>query len=267
MVAPLVAAAGISAIGSVVGGATGGKGAKKAAKIQAQSTAQQLAAANSNRDYQYGLNQGSINQGGAADSRIAALLRLGSEAQPQAQQIVGYDGSGQPIYGSVTGPGEGVETAEAGLDAFKSSTGYATRLAEGSNAINTNAYARGMGESGATYKALLRYGQGAASDEFSRYLAQLGQVSQSGAQARGLVAGVGMNTVNMNNGALQTQADASGNAAIIQANARNQAMQSLFKIGSQVAGGGFGSSYGSGGNQVMINPGAIRGFQFPGYGG
>lgn len=212
MVAPMVAAGIASGIGSVVGGITGGKGAKKAAKIQAQSTAQQLAALRENRDYQYGLNQGSIAHGAAADDRIAALLNLGGNA----------------------------DAARAGFDAYRDSTGYQFRLGEGMGAINSNAYARGMGESGATYKALLRYGQNAASDEFGRYLGQVGNVSQAGAQARGLVAGVGTNTVMAGNQALQTQADAQGNAAIIAANARAQALQGLMQAGAR----SFGSSWG-----------------------
>ena len=132
---------------------------------------------------------------------------------------------------------------QAGFQGFRDSSGYQFRLNEGLGAVNANAYARGLGDSGATLKALQRYGQNAASDEFGRYLGQLGNVSQAGAQGRGLVANVGMQTVGMNNGALQTQADAQGNAAIISGNARNQALQSLFNLGSQAAAGGFRSSY------------------------
>lgn len=43
---------------------------------------------------------------------------------------------------------------------------YQFRLAEGTKAVNSNALARGMGQSGATMKALMKYGQGLASTEY-----------------------------------------------------------------------------------------------------
>lgn len=188
MVAPLVAAAGISAASSLLGGLFGSSSAKKAAKYQLQATREQIAAAERNRDYQYGLNEGAIGYGTSADDRIAALLGLGGD--PAA--------------------------AQAGFDQYRDSTGYQFRVDEGNQAVNTNAYARGMGDSGATLKALVRYGQGAASDEFGRYMGQLGNVSSAGANARGLVAGVGNNTVSMSNQATQAGADARSNAALAQ---------------------------------------------------
>lgn len=243
MVAPLVAAAGIAAAGQVVGGATGGKGAKKAAKIQAQSTAQQIAANNARYDQLYEMNRPAIEQGAAADSRSSALLNLGGDAT----------------------------AAREGLDAYKASTGYQTRLDEGTDAITANAYARGMGDSGATMKALVRFGQGAASAEFDKYLGQLGQVSNVGAGGRAAAAGVGMQTTAANNQANQTSADARGNSAIINANAWNQATQNLFRLGSQAAGGGFQSSYGGGGMAAPGWPAAAGGMPpagaIPGYGG
>jgi hypothetical protein len=157
------APAAIAAVGSIIGGITGGKGAKKAAKISAQATREQIAAANANRDYQYSLNAPSITRGGAADDRISALLNLGGDT----------------------------EAARAGFDAYRGSTGYDFRLTEGLDAINQRGFAGGAGMSGATLKAGVRFGQDTASNEFLRYLQELGGVSSSGAQARGLVAGVG----------------------------------------------------------------------------
>ena len=226
MVAPLVAAAGISAIGGVVSGITGGKGAKKAAQIQAQASREQIASANANRDYQYQLNAPAINYGNAADDRIAGLLNIGGDPAASA----------------------------AAYGAYKDSTGYTSRLIEGANAINSNAYAGGLGRSGATLKALTRFGQDYATRDFGNYLSQVGGVSAGGAAARGLVANVGNSAVNQFMQANQAGADASGNAAIIRANNNASAVQGLFNAGAYA----LGSSY---------NRSPPIGFQTPGYGG
>lgn len=56
---------------------------------------------------------------------------------------------------------------------FQADPGYQFRLQQGQDSVQASAAARGMGLSGATLKALAKYGQGAASDEYqnaySRY--------------------------------------------------------------------------------------------------
>jgi hypothetical protein len=186
MVAPLIAAAGIGAASSLLSGITGGKGAKKAAQIQAKSAADQIGAARENRDYQYGLNRGDIDRGDWAGSTTAALLGKGDPAE-----------------------------AKQAFDTFRGSDGYTFRLGEGAKAINTNAYARGQGDSGGTLKALERYGQDFGSGEFGKYLGYLGGLSGQGAGARSLVAGVGGNFVNQFSQATGNAADAASNAKLI----------------------------------------------------
>lgn len=230
MVAPLVAAAAIGAAGSVIGGITGGKGAKKAAQIQAQSTQAQIAAANANRDYQYQLNAPTIGYGNAADDRIAGLLNIGGDPAASA----------------------------AAYGAYKDSTGYTSRLMEGQNSINSNAYAGGLGRSGATLKALTRFGQDYATRDFGNYVNMLGGVSANGASARGLVAGVGQNTVNQFAQSNQAGADAAGNAAIIQANNNASAVQGLFNAGAYA----LGSSYNRN-NSNTPGYGGSTGYQTP----
>jgi hypothetical protein len=204
--------AGIGAVGSIVGGITGGKGAKKAAKIAQQTAATQIAASNANRDYQYNLNAPEISNGRGADTTLAGLLNIGGD--PAA--------------------------AASAFDAYKGSTGYTTRLAEGENAINSNAYARGMGNSGATLKALTRFGQDYGSNEFGKYVGDLQGVSATGANARGLVANVGGNTVAANNAATGAAGDASANAALL--NGSNWAK--MFQQLGQAGAAAYGSSYG-----------------------
>lgn len=191
MVAPNVAAAGISAVGSLVGGIAGGKGAKKAGKAAARSQREQIAALERNRGLQYSLNAPTIGQGGAADNAIAGLLRIGGD--PAA--------------------------SERAYDQFKASTGYSTRLNEGLGSTNNSYFAGGLGQSGANLKALTRFGQDYASNEFGKYMGYLGGVSATGQGARSLVAGVGNNATNQFMNASQT--GSAGQIAAINAGTAN----------------------------------------------
>lgn len=191
MVAPVVAAAGIGAIGSLVGGVAGGKGAKKARKAAARSQREQIAAVDRNRNFQYSLNAPTIGTANQADSTIAGLLQIGGDPAASAQAY----------------------------DRFKSSTGYTTRLNEGLGATNNSYFAGGLGQSGANLKALTRYGQDYASNEYGKYMGYLGGVSATGQNARGLVAGVGNNATNQFMSASQT--GAAGQIAAINAGTAN----------------------------------------------
>jgi len=228
MVAPMVAAAGLSALGSVIGGLTGGKGAAKAAKLQADSTAKQIGYLTDNRDFQYGLNRPTIDRGNAAGD----------------------------LYGNFVGLSGGDAAAKA-LETFRGSTGYQDLLRQGLGAVNSNAYAGGTAQSGATLKALQDRGSQIANSSAQQWLGNLGQLQQLGQGAAGLVAGVGQNTVTGMNNATQTATDASGNAAIIGNNAWQKALQGVFNSGAQA----FGSSYG-GGASGGLNP--LQGYSFNG---
>jgi hypothetical protein len=212
MVAPMVAAAGISAVGSVLGGVTGGKGAKKQAKIAQQTQDKQIAFATGNRDYQYNLNAPTIGYGGKAEGNIAALLGLGGDTT----------------------------AAGAAFDAYKGSTGYTTRLAEGLGAINNRGFAGGAGMSGATLKAGQQFGQNIASGEFGNYLGYLGGLQAAGAGARGLVAGVGNSATNQMIGAAGAGGAARMGAAGAAGDNTQAMIQNLINAGLYA----YGSSYG-----------------------
>jgi len=123
-------------------------------------------------------------------------------------------------------------TAPAGVNAldpenryggFYASPGYQFRFDEGQRGINANRAASGMMQSGDTLRALTRYGQDYASNEYNTQLNQLFSVAGLGQTATGqgnALAGqygaqVGANNQNASN-ALQssygTQANAWGNA-------------------------------------------------------
>lgn len=197
----------VAAVGSIASSAISSKSAKNAAKAQQQSTAAQIEATNANRDYQYGLNAPTIQAGQAGLDTLQSLLGVGGTA-----------GTGQ-----------------TGLDQFRASTGYQDLLDSGLSAINSNAYARGMGDSGATLKALQRTGAGIANQSAQGYIGNLGTLINAGSAARGFVGGIGSNATVANNGALQAGADAQGNAALATGSSYANGVQNLANIGASLA--------------------------------
>lgn len=219
MVAPLVAAAGISAVGSLIGGITGGKGAKKAAQIQQQTTQQQIAATNAMRQQITGLEQPTIDRGDWAGS----------------------------IYSGLLGQGDGA-ASKAAIDTWRGSTGYQDLIDTGLKSVNANAYASGMGDSGATLKRLQAKGMSLADQNQQTYLGNLGTLIGYGRQAVGNISGVAQNATAANNNALQNGADANSNAALISSSNWQQALKNIINAGqgAMTPGAGFASSYGGG---------------------
>ena len=278
MVAPLVAAAGIGAVGSVLGGLFGASSAKKAAKYQLQATREQIAATNQNRDYQYGLNAPTIQTGDRANSLYAGFLGAGGGTdwsgylQANPDVMAGYRADGRfstpeeyaQYHYNTYGKGEGraapVTSSDGGsaeaLSAFRGSTGYQDLLKTGLGAVNSGAYARGTGDSGSTLKALQDRGASIADSSANQWLGNLGTLINAGGQARGLVAGVGTSAVAANNQATQSGADARSNAALQTGAMWNSNIQNLLNAGAYA----YGSSYGggsSGRNAYGISGGSI----------
>lgn len=219
-------AAGIGAAGSIIGGITGGKGAKAAAKAQQQTVAMQIAANNANMAKITGLEQPTIDRGNAAGTIYAGLLGAGGNAAASADA----------------------------LKTYRSSTGYEDLLNTGLGGVNSNAYARGMGDSGATLKALQAKGMAIADQNQQQYLGNLNTLMQTGNSAIGNVAGVSTNTVNANNAALQAGSDASQGALLSSATAQQQALRNLTNAGMN-----FASSYGTSSVPTSAFPGLGQG--------
>lgn len=211
MVAPLVAAAGIGAVGSLIGGLTGGKGAKSAARTQQQVAQQQIAA------------------------QQAALSQITNMNQPAITR--GNEAAG--LYGGLLGVGDAA-ASQAALGTWRNSTGYQDLLQQGLGAVNANAYARGMGDSGAALKALQTRGTNIANQSQQQYLGNLGALINAGTQAAGNVAGITQNVTNANNQYLGNAADAQSNSALLQSANWQKALQGVFNAGSYA----LGSSYG-----------------------
>lgn len=210
---PLAIAAGIGAAASIGSAVISSNATKKAVKAQTAATNANNALATQNRDYQYGLNAPSIEGGAAADKTIQGLLNIGGDPAASA----------------------------AALDQFRASTGYQDLLKTGLGAVNSNAYARGMGHSGATYKALISRATNIANSSEQGYLSNLTDVANRGAQGRGLVAGIGTNTVNTITANNDNQATTVGNGALANASNISGTIQNLINAGAYA----YGSSYGA----------------------
>lgn len=87
----------------------------------------------------------------------------------------------------LNGPGAGDEA----LQNYWKSTGGDFLLNQGTNAVNSNFYSRGLGESGAAMKGLEQYRQDLASTKLDAYLGHLADLSRLGLGAGALVTGAG----------------------------------------------------------------------------
>lgn len=206
--------AGVAAAGAIGSAAISSHASSANSKAIVSSQQLQSNEARANRDYQYNLNQPSITHGAQADDRMAALLNLG---------------------GDTAG-------AQAGFDAFRGSTGYDFRSTQGLNAINQHGFAGGTGQSGATLKAGMQFNQNIASDEFLKYLQELGGVSAGGAAGRSLVAGVGTNTTNQLINASQTGTQQTLANNNLNSNNQQQLIQNLVNAGGYALGSSYGGS-------------------------
>lgn len=107
-------------------------------------------------------------------------------AGPMAPGPGGVPTTGGPMApgpGGVPAVAGGVPNAGNAFNNYKNSTGYNFQLDEGTNAIASNAAARGLLNSSATAKAMTKYGQNLASTTFNNYLAQLGGIGTAGQNA------------------------------------------------------------------------------------
>jgi hypothetical protein len=103
---------------------------------------------------------------------------------------LGYVTGGGNMMGSLLGiPGMGSQTE--GLKNFANSGGMQFLLNEGTDAINSNFYARGLGKSGAAMKGLEKYRSGLASTYLNDYMKNLMGFSNLGLGAAGVMSDAG----------------------------------------------------------------------------
>jgi hypothetical protein len=204
-------AAGIGAVASIGGAVIKSNAAKSAAK-----TAAATAAANNT----LATNQFNINSG-----NLSPAIARGNEAGGYVQQLLGM--GGDPA------------AAAKAFGQYQNSTGYQFQLNQGLGAINSNAYARGMGDSGATLKALQQRGNDVAAQSFNSYIGNLQTISQQGTGAASALAGVSTNYVGQVSANNNNASDAKGAAALVSGNSWASALKDIGNYASYA----YGSSY------------------------
>lgn len=173
-----LAGAAVSGVGSILGA----NAAKKAAKLADQRLQE-------GRDY-------AINKSG-----LTNYATVGAGANDTAAGLLGVGGN--------------PAASQAAFDNYLNSTGYRFNLDQGNKAITGSAAARGLLKSGATAKALAKFGQNIGSSYFNDYLNQVGNVANRGLSASDslarVVTGVGGQQAQVAQNAGQAQSDAWNN--------------------------------------------------------
>lgn len=155
---------------AAIGGATSAIASSKAAKAQKYAADQSAAVQREMFERQVALQEPFRQGGMTAQNQILQLLGIGGDATAAD-------------YGSMAKP--------FGAQQFEQDPGYAFRQSEGMKALERSAAARGGLMSGATGKALQRYGQDLGSQEFSAAYGRLAGLADVGPRAAGIMSGLG----------------------------------------------------------------------------
>ncbi|MDE0590419.1 hypothetical protein OU789_10820 [Halocynthiibacter sp. C4] len=108
---------------------------------------------------------------------------------------------------------------------YQKTPGYDFRLNEGLDSVEAGVGARHGLNSGATMKALDKYGQDYATGEYNNYLNGLRQLAGQGQSSAAMTANAGTNYANSSSNALANYGDAAAAGSIGSANAWTGAMQ------------------------------------------
>jgi hypothetical protein len=123
----------------------------------------------------------------------------------------------------VTTPAATAPAANAlgGYEAFQASPYYQFPLQQGMKALNQGYAARGILQSGAAEKGILKYGQDYAAGRQDEYLGLAERQANRGVAGASAIAGVSQNALNMTTQQNQNSADAIANAALLRAQNNN----------------------------------------------
>lgn len=104
---------------------------------------------------------------------------------------LGYVTSGGNALSALLGLGGNTEAQNAAFQNYKNSTGYQAALQGGTDAITNAQFAKGLGNSGATLKALTKYGTGLADQYSQNYISNLLGLAGVGTGAGQLIGSAG----------------------------------------------------------------------------
>jgi hypothetical protein len=175
------------------------------------------------------------------------------------------DAGGNALQRLLQGLGLGGEGGSGRFaDSYRALPGYEAGLSAGTSAIDRSAASRGMSNSGATLKALSRFGsdyEDQRSGNYMNRLASLVNTGQSATGSRVSTAGQGLQgqlgaqtgAANMMYGGAGTQSD----GIIAAQNAHNAGSQNMLNLGTDILGkiAGFGMSGGFGGGTSSFGGG------------
>lgn len=137
------------------------------------------------------------------------------------------------------------EMKDGATTAFTKTPGYDFRLSEGVKAAERSAAARGRLGSGATMKAVQRYGEGLASDEYGSWWNRNAGLAGVGQQATNATAAAGENMANNVSSAYQTAGNARASSYLTTGSAINRGLQGVAGAYLAQQGGGYGpNAYG-----------------------
>ena len=200
----------IPAAASLIGARMAGRSAEKAAQTSAASTDKATELQKQIYEESVARQQPFLQTGTEFFNRLAALQRGGPEAQMNFLQM---------------------------------DPGYGFRLGEGLKALERSAAARGGLMSGATGKALQRYGQDLASQEFGNAYNRLAQLANVGPQAAGVMSSLGQNYAGNVSNLLMGQGQTAANAMLARGSAYQRGFSDLGRLAGQYYGQPGGTSY------------------------
>jgi hypothetical protein len=148
-------------------------------------------------------------------------------------------GSGGQAGGAFGGALGSLPDGATALGGYTKTPGYDFRLQEGNRSILSGMNAAGAGkDSGATYKALGRFGQDYATNEYNNYLSRLGAVAGYGQFGVSTTAGAAQNYSNQLTNIAGMQQSAYDNAQVRQANSLGGLGNFIGTLGSAAISGG-----------------------------
>lgn len=183
--------------------------------------------------------------GGAALGGNALQTPSLAQANPNGgSAIVGYNPDGSPQYGSINAfmGGGGTTPQQAQTNAFaqfQTDPGYQFAFDEGQKALTNSAAARGILNSGATAKALTRYGQGVADQQYGNYFARLQSLAGLGQTATTSTGQFGAQSAANQGNALMAAGNARASAYGGVATSANQGIQNYLAYTMNQNGGGY----------------------------
>ena len=271
---------------TLVGGAMSASATRSAANTQAQASQAAQDAQKQMYERQVQLNEPFRQAGIASQNRLMTLLGIKSPTPTSGGGSGGvFGGVGIPDYvrNQITGgsstngsefvtdpnsPDFGKYARDFGMSDFETDPGYAFRLSEGMKALDRTAAARGGLLSGATLKAVQRYGQDLASQEYqnayNRYQTNranqlnplMGYATGPGLSATAASSGAAQNFGTQTGQNLQNAASARASGYIGGANALNQALGNAGNIYSNYGRNQmFANMFGNQGNVSYIEMG------------